>query len=154
MKSRRHDWKLYAWSEMDEHLETALHCRNVQYCIYGDSRCKEIKYLQVPFHVSQLIDDQCAFNTAISSGRITVEWASKDGKTYWGTTDFRRKHRVLQAPVGSLYHVSLLLYSLRLWFHRNQMSMVPWKPNVTLLSLPSNLPASIPCRSRIAQILL
>lgn len=51
--------------------------------MYGDSGYNQIVYLQVPFKGSALDAEQRAFNLAISTERITVEWFFKELKLYW-----------------------------------------------------------------------
>lgn len=122
VEGRRHDWTLYTRSEMDGQLESTLFCDGIQYCIYGDSGYNERAYLQVPFQGSNLNPDQSAFNAGMAGARITVEWVFKEVKMYWSTTDFRRKLRVLQAPVGSLYLSAILLTNFRTCLYGNQIS--------------------------------
>lgn len=123
VEGRRHDWTLYARSELDEQLEDVMVVDDVQYCIYGDSGYNERAFLEIPFQGSSLTENQAAFNKAMSAARITVEWMFKEVKTYWTMVDFPRKMRVLQAPVGSLYVAAVLLSNIRNCFYRNETSI-------------------------------
>lgn len=123
VEGRRHDWTLYARSELDGNLEVVLVVGGRQFCIYGDSGYNRRDYLEIPFQGSNLSPDQAAFNKAMSAARITVEWMFKEVKTFWTMVDFPRKMRVLQIPVGTLYKAAILLCNIRNCFYRNQTSL-------------------------------
>lgn len=113
IEGRRHDWTLYCRSGLDEVLEELMFVDGVQYCLYGDSGYNERSFLEVPFQGSQLTGYQKAFNKAMSTGRVTVEWFFKEVKLYWSTMDYRRKMRTGESPVGALYLVTMLLTNFR-----------------------------------------
>ena len=64
-----------------------------QYCIYGDSRYNQRRFLEVPYQGSNLSAPHDAFNSAMSRERVTVEWYFKEVKLYWSTMDYKRKMR-------------------------------------------------------------
>ena len=73
MEGQRHDWTLFARSELDEQLGSVLVVKGMQYCLHADSGYSERIYLQVPFQGDNLPDAQRAQNTAMSSAHVTVE---------------------------------------------------------------------------------
>lgn len=122
MEGRRHDWTLYAKSDVDDLLETSLNYYGKQYCIYGDMGYNSRSFLHIPYDGSHLTAHQTAFNKAMSTIRIPVEWVFKEVKQYFPLMDFPRKLKVNQAPVGSMYLLSILLTNFRTWIYGNPTS--------------------------------
>ena len=110
---RKHDWFMYVSSNMDEQLEASLFVDENWYCIYGDSGYNERERLEVPMQRTNLEPWQGAYNQAMSAARVTVEWMYMEVKLHSTTIDFKRKMKVLQAPVGTLYVTTLLLANFR-----------------------------------------
>eukprot|EP00171_Calliarthron_tuberculosum_P001528 IDg1528t1 len=71
---------------------------------------------------SNLSPAQRAFNLAMSKVRVTVEWVFKKVKLYWTTLDFKRKLRIAEAPVGTLYICGMLLTNMRNCIYPNTIS--------------------------------
>ena len=65
---------------------------------------------------------QGALNKTMSTARITVEWMFKEVKMYFSTLDYKRKMKVLESLVGSLYMAGMLLCNMRNCIHPNQIS--------------------------------
>ena len=123
LEGRRHDWTLYARSELESQLEECLLSDGIQYCIYGDSGYNWREYLEIPFQGAHLGGDARAFNTAIATSRVTVEWMFKEIKLFWTLMDFKRKLRIQQAPVASLYFAGMILSNIRNCLYRNETSL-------------------------------
>ena len=70
-------------------------------------------FMETTFQDSNLSAQQVAFNKAMCSARITVEWIFKEVKPYFTTMDYKRKMKVLESPVGSLYLAVMLLSNVR-----------------------------------------
>ena len=77
MEGQRHNWTLYTRSGMNTHLPEVLDVGGKGYCIFGDSRYNRRRFMEIPFQGSSLPAQQVAFNKAMSSARITVEWIFK-----------------------------------------------------------------------------
>jgi len=122
MEGRRHDWTLYAKSMVDDLLESSLSLNGKQYCIFGDSGYNSRSFLKTPWEGSNLSVSKHAFNKAMSTVRIPVEWVFKDIKQYFPLMDFIRKLKVNQAPVASMYMISILLYNFRTCLYGNPTS--------------------------------
>ena len=107
---------------MDEILPRVLSGEGKQYCIYGDSGYNQRWFIDVPFQGSNIFPAQCAFNKAMSSVRISVDWIFKEVKLQFSAIDFKRKMKVREHPVGMIYLASILLSNFRNCLHPNQMS--------------------------------
>lgn len=49
MIGRRHEWTIYVRSGIDEQLPELLHIDGNRYCLYGDSGCSRLWYMEVPY---------------------------------------------------------------------------------------------------------
>lgn len=119
---RRHDWYMYIMSGLDEVLPEVLLIDGIRYCIWGDPGYNNRWYLETPFQGANLTPAQQALNTAMSSVRITVEWAFKEVKLYWASVDYKRKLRLFESPIAMIYQAAVLLTNLRNCFYPNQLS--------------------------------
>ena len=119
---RRHDWYMYMQSGLDEILAVALDYAGTRYCIYGDPGYNNRWFLETPFQGSNISPEQQTFNTAMSSIRITVEWAFKEVKLYWTSLDFKRKMKIGECPIAMLYLNGVVLSNFRNCFYPNQTS--------------------------------
>ena len=54
--------------------------------------------------------------------RITVEWLFKEIKTQWTALDLKRKNKIGESPVGSLYLAGMLLGNCRNCCYPNTIS--------------------------------
>ena len=122
IEGRRHDWTLYLQSGLETTLGQLLEFEGKCFVIYGDSGYSARYFLYVPFSGSNLSDAQKAFNTAMAKSRVTVEWYFREVKRYWTLLDYRRKLRVKEAAVGSLYLAAILLTNVRNCCYPNTIS--------------------------------
>lgn len=122
IEGRRHDWTLYIRTDLERTLPKLLDIDGVRYCIYGDSGYSRRWYLEVPFQGATLTAAQRAFNSAMSEGRITVEWMFKETKMYFTTVDFKRKMKLFESPIGLLYLSSMLMSNFRNCIYPNQVA--------------------------------
>lgn len=120
---RRHDWFLYMNSGLEEILPVVLNIEGERFCIWGDPGYNNRWFLETPFQGANLSLAQKAFNTAISTVRITVEWAFEQVKLYWTSVDFKRKLKVREIPISLLYQTGVLLSNFHNCFHPNQTSI-------------------------------
>jgi len=105
----RHNWTLYCCCALDESLLALPVVDGKKFCLYGDSGSKNRPFLEVPIQRSEITSYQKAFNTAMSKGRVIVEWYFKEVKFYWAAMDYKRKMRTGESPVGALYIAAMLL---------------------------------------------
>ena len=122
LEGRRHEWTMYVQSGLDETLEDTLFIDRVRYVIYGDSGYSDRIFMEVPLQGSNLSAARRAFNVAMARSRINVEWYFKEVKSHWTSMDFKRKLRVREAAVGSLYIVAVLLTNVRNCVYPNSIS--------------------------------
>ena len=122
MESRRHDWTLYARSGLEEQLLALLNVEGTGSCQFGDSGYTRRWFVDVPYQGSNLSAEQREFNKSMSSSRITVESIFKEVKMYFSTLNYKRKLKVLESPVGSLYISEMLLCNMRNCIYPNQIS--------------------------------
>ena len=118
MAGSRHDWALYVASDMDEQLQEVCYVNGVQYYFHGDTGYNRRHYLDVPFAGGNLSPAQRAANKSTGAARVTVEWMYKEIKLYWTTSDFKRKLRAGESPVGLLYLTSMFLMNVRTCYYR------------------------------------
>ena len=112
----------YTRRGLDTHLPEVLHIGAKGYCIFGDSGYNRRWFMEILFQGSNLSVQQVAFNKAMSSARIAVEWIFKEVKLYFTTVDYKRKIKVFESPVGSLYLAAMLLSNMRNCIYRNQVA--------------------------------
>ena len=55
----------------------------------------------------------------MSSVRISVEWLFGDIVNYFAFLDFKKKHKLFQAPIGKMYLVCALLTNARTCLYGN-----------------------------------
>ena len=123
LEGRRHDWTLYIHSDAEDLLPIVLEVIDgMKYCIFADSGYNERWFLRTPSQGSNLTASQRAFIKAVSSVRVTVEWVFKEIKIYWPVIDFKRKLRVLEGPIGSMYLGAMLLQNFRSCVYPNTIS--------------------------------
>lgn len=91
-------------------------------CIYGDPAYPIRVHLQTPFRDNPLTDDKKAFNKAMSSVRVSVEWLFGEVVKYFKFVDFKRALALGLSPVGKFYVVSVLLQNARTCLYGNMVS--------------------------------
>jgi len=123
IEGRRHDWTMHMRSGLGELLPELLTVESYQYCLYGDSGYNHRWYLEVPCQGSNLNQYQTAFNVAMASGRVTVEWMFKELNQQFSTVDIKRKMKLLEAPIGLLYVACMFLSNCRTCIYQNQTSL-------------------------------
>lgn len=122
MEGRRHDWTLYLSSGVEEQLPEVLNVDGQLFCIYGDSGYGARWYLYIPFRGSNLCEARRKFNEAMSMARVTVEWFFKEVKLYWTSVDFKRKLRINESGVSTMYIAAVLLTNFRNCVYPNSIS--------------------------------
>ena len=78
-------------------------------CIYGDPAYPLRVHLQSPFRYGELTPDMLAYNQAMSSVRVSVEWLFGDIVDYFKFLDFKKNLKIGMSSMGKLYLVSALL---------------------------------------------
>ena len=112
---RRHDLTVLRKSKWISALKSSLQFDNKQYYIFGDGAYTLQPWLQRP-SLGILDDEKAAFNSQMSSVRVSVEHNYKDLKQLWTSQDFARRLMVQKAPIGLLYKAIGLLWNFALAF--------------------------------------
>ena len=102
-------------------LPRVLSVEGKQYCIYGASGYNQRWLIDMLFQGSNVSPAQSAFNGAMYSVQISVEWIFKEVKMQFPTIDFKRKMNVHGSPVGMLYLAAILLFDFRDCLYPNQI---------------------------------
>ena len=119
---RSHDRTMYTRSSLDMNLPGGTGRRRKAVLYLWRFRCNRRWFMEIPFQGSNLTVQQVAFNKAKSFAPITVEWIFKEVKLYFRTVDYKRKMKVFESQVGSLYLAGMLLSNIRNCIYRNQVA--------------------------------
>lgn len=68
-----HDCTYYMRRGKDETLGELLLIEKTQYLIYGNTKYNQHPFKEVQFQVSNIVQERCEFNEAMSIVRVTVE---------------------------------------------------------------------------------
>lgn len=91
-------------------------------CIYGDPAYPLRIQLQAPFRNPVLTQEMQAFNSAMSSVRVSVEWLFGDIINYFKFIDFKKNLKIQLSSVGKMYIVCALLRNALTCLYGNQAS--------------------------------
>ncbi|XP_054764968.2 uncharacterized protein LOC129271719 [Lytechinus pictus] len=120
IEGRRHDAFLLRESGLLAELERFSHDTDGNVlCIYGDPAYPLRPQLQVPFPTVAITPDQAAFNGAMSTVRISVEWTFGDIINFFKFTDFKKTQRICLSPCGKMYIVSGIVTNAHTCIYRN-----------------------------------
>ena len=97
-------------TDLQRHCHTS---QGEQLCIYGDPAYPLRPELMCPFREGgygrPLIPRMPAFNTAMSSVRVSVEWLFGDITNYFRFIDFKKNLRIGMSAVGKQYIICALM---------------------------------------------
>jgi hypothetical protein len=105
IEGRRHDIALLRSSNIGEKWMASAPANSY---MYGDPAYPLRAWLLSPYKGTNLTPKQTAFNTAMSSVRVTVEWSFGDIIRYWAFLDFKKNLKVLLSPVAKMYLLGVL----------------------------------------------
>ena len=114
VEGRRHDAGMLDESGLLTDLQRHCHTpHGVQLCIYGDLAYPLRPELMCPFREGDywrpLTPRMLAFNTAMSSVRVSVEWLFGDITNYFRFIDFKKNLRIGMSAVGKQYIICALM---------------------------------------------
>lgn len=122
----RHDAGMLKDSGLLEILERqALNPRGDILCIYGDPAYPLRPQLMAPYRLGEvpvLTQDMQAFNEAMSSVRVSVEWLFGDVSNYFKFIDFKKNLKLGLSAVGKFYIVSALFSNMLTCLYGNLTS--------------------------------
>ena len=78
-------------------------------CLYGDPAYPLRVHLQGPFWNPQLTPLMEAYNSSMSSVKVSVEWLFGDIREYFKFMDFKKNLKIVMSSIGKMYIVSALL---------------------------------------------
>lgn len=124
VEGRRHDSGILAASGLLTDLQTYAYSPNGDpMCIYGDLAYPLRIHLQTPFQTGpRQTQQQRAFNQAMSSVRVSVEWVFGDIVNYFKFIDFKKDLKVGLSAVGKMYLICALLHNARCCLYKSNTS--------------------------------
>ena len=116
VEGRRHDAGMLKDSGLLNDLSRAgFNTRGEVLCLYGDPAYPLRPNLMRPYcqgDVPVLTPEMEAFNTAMSSVRVSVEWLFNDVSNYFKFIDFKKNLKIGMSAVGKQYIVCALLRNI------------------------------------------
>ena len=114
VEGRRHDAGMLNESGLLNALQTYAHTPTGNpLCVYGDPAYPLRPELMCPYrqgdYAGPLTPQMRAFNAAMSSVRISVEWLFGEISTYFQVIDFKKNLKIGMSAVGKQYIVCALL---------------------------------------------
>ena len=94
-------------------------------CLYGDPAYPLRVHLQGPFKGSIITPQMQAFNSAMITVRISVEWLFGDITNYLKFVDFKKNLKVCLSSIGKMYIVCAILHNALTCLYGNQTSSYP-----------------------------
>ena len=123
IEGRKHDAAMLADSSLMQDLNNhAYSTAGHPMCIYGDSAYPLRVHLQGPFKNAVLTPQIYAYNDAMSSVSISVEWLFGDIINYFKFLDlkFQKNLKIGLCSIGKMCIVSALLQNSLTCLHSNQ----------------------------------
>ena len=92
-------------------------------CVYGDPAYPLRTHLQTPFRQAQLTQQMQAYNAAMSSVRVSVEWLYGEVINSFKFLDYKKNLKIELSNVGKMYIVCALLRNAITCLYGNQVSL-------------------------------
>lgn len=122
IEGRRHDSHMLRLSALLLELQQFSRDDNgAIFYIYGDPAYPLSEYLMCGFKPA-VTPEEMEFNTKMSTVRESVEWGFQKVQMLWGYVDFRRKMKVFQVPVSTLYTTATLFTNIHTCLYGAQTS--------------------------------
>jgi hypothetical protein len=119
----KHDIAIYRESGIEDKLEMHAYAPDmIPLQIYGDPAYGLNEHLISHYRGIDLTEEQKAFNKAMASIHIVVEWCFKEVLQRLMFLDLVRTQQTLLSPVGLQYPVTVLLHNAHVCLHRPQIS--------------------------------
>ena len=110
LEGKRHDAGMLRESGLLQQLQEHCNAENGRpLCIYGDPAYPLRPHLQGPYQHNNLTEDEQAFNSAMSSVRVSVEWVFGEIVEYFAFVDFKKNQKIGLSDIGTMYRVCALL---------------------------------------------
>ena len=120
LEGRRHDAGMLHDSGLLHNLEAyAYSATGLPMCLYGDPAYPLRVHLQGPFRNPHLTPLMEAYNSSMSSVRVSVEWLFGDIIKYFKFVDFKKNLKIGMSSIGKMYIVCLctspICFELLVW---------------------------------------
>lgn len=123
LEGKRHDASMLRESNLLTNMEQFSFCpRGTPLCIYGDPAYPIRAHLQTPFRNIHLTPQMGAYNKAMSTVRVSVEWIFGDIVNYFKFLDYKKNLKIGLSAVGKMYIVCALLHNAKPCLYGNLTS--------------------------------
>lgn len=123
-EGRKHDSGMLADSGLLNDLQRfAFSPTGQAMCVYGDPAYPLRTNLQAPFRYGLMTPQMQAYNAAMSSVRVSVEWLFGDIINSFKFLDFKKNLKIELSSVGKMYVVCALLRNAITCLYPNQTSL-------------------------------
>jgi hypothetical protein len=109
VNGKRHDSYMLHESQLVGKLQNMMPINGIIYALYGDPAYSQSCYLLGGYRVAPLGSARAAFNTAMSSMQIVVEWWYKEIIENWSFLDLRKSMKIFKFPVAKYYIIAAFL---------------------------------------------
>ena len=127
VEGRRHDAGMLKDSSLLDTLEAVAYSpRGEVMCLYGDPAYPLRPNLIAPYRPGEVpvfTPEMQAFNQAMSSVRVSVEWLFGDVVNYFKFMDFKKNLKLQLSAVGKQYIISALFRNILTCLYGNATSM-------------------------------
>lgn len=106
---RRHDSFLLRKSDLNPRLAALQQGKPFQGKVYGDAAYAVMSHIDRGFRGANLTPAQRAYNTELSTVRISVEWQFGKIVEIFPFVDFKQNLQLMLSPIGKFYTVAALL---------------------------------------------
>jgi hypothetical protein len=118
-----HDSYMLRESRLVGKLQNLMPINGIIYALYGDPAYPQSRYLLGGYRVAPPGSAIAAFNTAMFSMRIVVEWGCTEIIENWSFLDLRKSMKIFKFPVAKYYIIAAFLCNCRTRFYGNQISL-------------------------------
>ena len=127
LEGRRHDAGMLHDSGLLHNLEAyAYSATGLPMCLYGDPAYPLRVHLQGPFRNPHLTPLMEAYNSSMSSVRVSVEWLFGDIIKYFKFVDFKKNLKIGMRSIGKMYIVCALLQNALSCLYGNNTATIFW----------------------------
>ena len=113
MEGRRTDIWTLACSGLEPYIDAHFGAAAANRRIYADGGYTMSSNIFCPYRDPERGGEEQEYNTAMSTGRITVEWGYMLVKRYFAYLDFSKSNKIFRSPVAQIVHVAVFLMNCK-----------------------------------------